>query len=231
VSVMNHWHAWDKRFSVLKNQERRLIVCAGLLCCVLLMYVFAIEPAVLHGTRHGEELTRQRAELVALQKDVAALQERLRDPDAASKRELEAIQSDLGQLDAGLKQYDALLVPPERMTQLLRNLLGKYPGLKLASLKTQAPVPIAGRVGKLIGMTPGKTAQPVPDSLASMYRHGIEITLSGAYPDLLSYAEELQRVSPRPLWSGMQLKVVEYPRSELTFVLYTLSLDPTWLAV
>ena len=44
-------------------------------------------------------------------------------------------------------------------------------------------------------------------------------------------AAELQGVSPRPLWSGLALKVVEYPRSELTFTLYTLSLDLPWLAV
>jgi MSHA biogenesis protein MshJ len=74
----------------------------------------------------------------------------------------------------------------------------------------------------------GEKPAPPPGGI---YRHAIEITLAGSYADLMRYAEELQHVSPRPLWSAIQLKVVEYPRSELTFTLYTLSLDLPWLAV
>ena len=227
MSAGNTWRLLEKRFSSRKTSERRLIFCAGVFCALVLMYVMLVEPAMLYHSSRAEQVDRERAEATALQRDVAALRERLADPDAAMRRELKEAQAELDDLGIDLQRYDALLVPPGRMPQLLHNLLAKHPGLELVSLKTRAPqAEVAGEARKDSGSRASDRLKA-----ASMYRHEMEITLAGAYPDLLAYAEELQRASPRPLWSAMQLKVVEYPRSELTFVLYTLSLDLPWLAV
>src|SRR5262245_12692325 len=109
------WRSLEKRFSARKMSERRLIVCAGVFCTVMLLYVLMVEPAMLYYSARAEEVERQGAEAAALQRDIAALKERVADPDAAMRRDLRDAQADLDDLGIDLKRYDALLVPPARM--------------------------------------------------------------------------------------------------------------------
>ena len=64
-----------------------------------------------------------------------------------------------------------------------------------------------------------------------IYRHGIEVTVSGAYLDLHRYLSELERLPTQLYWSSLDLEATNYPRHTLKLVVYTLSLDPAWLNV
>jgi MSHA biogenesis protein MshJ len=122
-----------------------------------------------------------------------------------------------------------MLVTPAQMPRLLQSLMAKHSSLTLVSLKSLPAAPLLSQTQSQVNaQNNGQKDKPSPGGI---YRHAVEITIAGSYADLSSYAAELQRMTPRPLWSALQLKVVEYPRSELTFTLYTLSLDLPWLAV
>jgi MSHA biogenesis protein MshJ len=118
-----------------------------------------------------------------------------------------------------------MLVTPAQMPRLLQSLMAKHSSLTLVSLKSLPAVPLLPQTQPQNNVPKDK---PAPGGI---YRHAVEITIAGNYAELSSYAAELQHMTPRPLWSALQLKVAEYPRSELTFTLYTLSLDLPWLAV
>ena len=45
------------------------------------------------------------------------------------------------------------------------------------------------------------------------------------------YLEALENMPQRLLWGGMAFKVTEWPRSELTLTVYTLSRERDWLAL
>lgn len=64
-----------------------------------------------------------------------------------------------------------------------------------------------------------------------LYRHGVEIALQGSYPDMVAYMEALEAMPSQLFWAQAKLDVEEYPRARLTLVLYTLSLDQTWIAL
>ena len=59
--------------------------------------------------------------------------------------------------------------------------------------------------------------------------------LVGAFGDklvqLVAYVAELENSPQKLLWGGIRLAAREYPVSELTLTVYTLSLDSTWLVV
>lgn len=65
----------------------------------------------------------------------------------------------------------------------------------------------------------------------NLYQHGIEIKLAGGYQDLLAYVAELDASPQKILRGKINLIVRQYPVSELTVTIYTLSLDARWLVV
>lgn len=222
------------RFSRLQLKERRLVLLATVGALALLSYALLIEPAMLKAKTQQRLLAQQQQELSHTLTRVSGLRDKVRDPDAQLRADLNAARQDIGHIETELRSFDHLLVAPASMPRLLQSLLSKHRGLELVRLNTLPAAPLL-KAPEAAPETsrqarPAQTGTPAPPP-GGIYRHAIEITVAGSYADLTAYAEELQRISPRPLWSGMQLKVVEYPRSELTFTLYTLSLDLPWLAV
>ncbi|MDO9244269.1 MAG: hypothetical protein Q7U32_10740, partial [Rhodocyclaceae bacterium] len=79
------------------------------------------------------------------------------------------------------------------------------------------------------GEKPGATTASMPGG--NIYKHGIEIKLAGNYQDLLAYVNELEASPQKLLWGNLRLAVKKHPVSELTLIVYTLSLDSIWLVV
>jgi MSHA biogenesis protein MshJ len=75
---------------------------------------------------------------------------------------------------------------------------------------------------------PGDNPAPFAGNL---YRHGLELRVSGSYADLGAYVAALERLRPRLLWSGLELDATRHPKVELKLKLYTLSLEKAWLAL
>ena len=231
-------HTLINRYSQLKLNERRLILIGAVAGTLLLGYHFLIEPALQQAATQRGQIEAQGKELADLNNLLPGLRQQAADPDARLRADIGSTQQQLAQIDTELQQYAHLLVAPAQMPRLLQNMLVRHRGLELVSLKTIAAAPLLPPRPEATanGAPAANTAQslgtrPPPPPPGGIYRHGLEITVAGSYTELLAYATELQGVSPRPLWSGLTLKVVEYPRSELTFTLYTLSLDLPWLAV
>ena len=65
----------------------------------------------------------------------------------------------------------------------------------------------------------------------SLYRHGVELTLEGSYPDLLAYLQALEALPQHLLWGGLTLSTDQYPKTVITLRLYTISRDRHWLEI
>lgn len=228
---------YAKRFDKLKLSERRLVLIAAVAGLLLLAYSLFIDPAQQATKAKQAMLASQQTELDTLQQQLIGLREQARTPDATLRRDIADTQRNTASIETELRQFDGLLVTPQQMPRLLQSMLARHRGLELVRLKTLPAAPLLQPVAAT-ATTPlqPNQAQPVAGDKplpppGGIYRHAIEVTVSGSYAELTAYADELQRISPRPLWSAMQLKVLEYPRSELTFTLYTLSLELPWLAV
>ncbi len=72
---------------------------------------------------------------------------------------------------------------------------------------------------------PGVAVKP-PDLL---FRHGVEITLSGSYMDMIAYMEALEGLPTQLFWGKAEFEVEKYPNARLTLTLYTLSMDKKWM--
>jgi MSHA biogenesis protein MshJ len=60
------------------------------------------------------------------------------------------------------------------------------------------------------------------EGASQLYRHGVEMTLTGSYLDLLQYLSRLEALPVRLLWGSGDLQVDQYPTVRLRLQVYTL---------
>jgi MSHA biogenesis protein MshJ len=63
---------------------------------------------------------------------------------------------------------------------------------------------------------------PVKDG-TELFRHGVEMTVTGSYFDLLEYLNDLEKLPGRLLWGPVELQADKYPEVRLTLQVHTLS--------
>jgi len=141
-----------------------------------------------------------------------------RDPDRAARDALAAQEARLAELNGQLERLERSLIPPERMNQVLKNVVQGTGGIRVVGFKTISPQPVA-LPDAAEGTPPG------------YYRHGFEITLSGRYSDLVAYLERLEALPWRLSWSEATLDAAARPLLTLTLTVHTLSLEEAWLRV
>ncbi len=223
------WQGWSSRFAALQPREKYLII--GALAAVILFggYSFWIEPGQQQTARLKKGLAQQQTEQEQLNAQLAGLKSQNTDPDATNHAELQRLRDQLAATERDLKAFDRTLVAPAQATALLKTLLTRHRGLTLVSLNTLAPQPLIDPPAAKEGEKPGATTASLPGG--NIYKHGIEIKLAGSYADLLAYVNELEASPQKLLWGNLRLTVKKHPVSELTLIVYTLSLDSIWLVV
>lgn len=223
--LMNAWGKLAERYASTSLRERRLIAAAAILAPLLVGNALLVEPQFTRARSLGRNIEQQRTLGLDLRAQLDNLQTQLQaDPDAAKKAELAAVEQRLAVADERMKALQGSLVAPEEMNALLESLLAKHAGLKLLSLKTLPPESIMPAPAP----SDGKPAAP---RQFDIYKHGVELRLDGSYLDILAYLDQLEKSDKKLLWGPLQFSVAQYPRAQLTVVVYTLSSDKAWLAI
>jgi MSHA biogenesis protein MshJ len=144
---------------------------------------------------------------------------------------LTQLKQQLLEQDGYLQSRRGRLIEPNKMADLLKQVLNKNGRLQLVALKTLP-------VGLLIEKPKAEKGaeQPVAAGDANndqkqIFKHGVQITVRGGYLELLRYVSALEKMPAQMFWGEASLSVDGYPNSVLTLTLYTLSLDKTWLTV
>lgn len=233
------WQAWSVRFAALQPREKAMVIGATVIAIAFGGHTLWIEPAQLQAARLKKAIEQQQAEQVQVRAQVSALAAQNSDPDAAGRVALQQLREQLAGAESTLKNFERNLIAPTQAPILLQTLLTRHRGLKMLSLATLAPLPLIEppankeKTDKSKAEEPKKSAgDPAPAMPGgNIYKHGIEIRVAGGYHDLLAYVADLEASPQKLLWGDMRLAVKEYPVSELTLTVFTLSLDSTWLVV
>lgn len=222
------WRKWADRYGSRSQREQLLIGAATLALVFFLPLTIWVDPPSKRASTLRTQLDTQQKELDALQAQVAGLKAQLVDPDAANRKALADLQGRLAAIDGEIGSLDDKLVPPQKMGKVLQTVLSRHRGLSLVSLRSLAPEPLLAPPEEKKNAA-AKSAAVVRQE--NIWRHGLEIRIAGSYADLHAYVAELERAPQRLLWGGMALKVIAWPKSELTLTVYTLSRERDWLAV
>jgi MSHA biogenesis protein MshJ len=208
---------YSERVDGATLRERVMIFGAAALVLVFLVNAALLEPLRAKQRRLGAETSQREGELRIVQAEVQRLaRTRGADPDSLNRKRAAELRAQLAALDARMAEEQRRFTSPQRMRQVLEEMLERNKGLRLVELKT---LPITD-----LAASQGQGARRV-------FRHGVELTLTGGYLDLHDYLQALEKLSTQLYWGKVEMSVPAYPQATLKMTVYTLSFDKAWLVV
>lgn len=231
-ALRQRWESLAGRYAALSRREKLLVAAALIMVPPLLGETLVLDGQRTRNAALQKTIAQQSASAAELQNQVLILQQQLLvDPDARAKAEIAALKAEQQMLEEELREAGKSLVPPEQMNALLERLLARHSGLRLISLKTLKPQSVLAEPAAPGGKSEAQLAGKAEAERFDLYRHGVEIRLEGSFAELQAYLAQLEGLQERLLWGHLQYVVSEYPKAEMSLMVYTLSADRTWLAL
>ncbi len=231
------WDRLTRRIDAMSLRERALVFVTLVVLLLVMLNSLLLTPLAARDRVLLLQLQQDEQKNAVMKAQISALITSFNaDPDAVLRSRLVVLRDQAERSGKALTDIQGSLVPPQRMTALLEDILRRNHGLRLVSLKT---LPVTGLIeAEAAAPTKsateptktGVTARPITSSNA-VYRHGVELTVAGSYAELVHYLTELETLPWHMFWGKADLAVEVYPRVNLTLRLYTLSLDPAWLTL
>jgi MSHA biogenesis protein MshJ len=203
------------RFDALSTRERALVAGAALIGTALLWFAVFLDPASVRQRALSAELTTLQQSIYLTTQSIQETNET--DPTVTAQREATKLEQQLAAINTQLAAKSAGLIPPERMVQVIHDVLSRQHGVTLVSLHN----------------SPVTTLVPAATGTASAgpYVHPVEIVVEGSYLDVLAYLHALENLEWRFYWRLLELESTAYPRNRVRIELSTLSLDRDWIGV
>jgi len=159
------------------------------------------------------------------------------DPTTVALHKEKELQAQLKVVNDQLTSRSGGLIEPERMVQVIHDVLSHQRGVTLLSLQNKAVTsliqpPAAERSGDSTAPA-DETAQPATTAIAGggPYVHTVELVVEGQYLDILAYLRALEALPWHFNWKVLELQTRRYPLNHVTIELATLSMDKDWIGV
>jgi len=198
-------------------RERVMLFGAAALALAYVLNALLIQPLRDTQRRLGQEVAQSERELRSVQTELQRLaRERQVDPEAQMRKRAADLRAEVTAPDARIQQEQRLFTTPQRMREVLEEMLERDKRLRLVDLKTLPVADLAAAQGQLA---------------RRVFRHGIELTVAGNYLDLYAYLAALEKIPTQLYWGRVEMSVASYPVATLKLTVYTLSFDQAWLVV
>ena len=231
--LKKHWLKIANRIDAMSLRERAMVFIAIAITVVSLMNALLIDPTLTRQKQLSEQIVRTQQTTSILQGQIQTLLKMsTTDPNAALRIKLAGLRAQSELSGKTLEDIQSRLVSPQQMPALLEDILRRNKSVHLIALKT---LPVEALDGNTASTTkqPGKT-DPAGNSTSSgthVYKHGVEITLTGSYFDLIHYLTAIEALPWRMFWGKAELNVDDSNNITLTLRLYTLSQEQAWISI
>ncbi len=212
--MKNWWKIQSVRIDALSLRERAFLFVTLLASCVALAQVLWLEPAQKHHEQITKKFKTQETELRTLQVDFR---------NSASgtgvvksyQAELEGLKTQIEATNQALKQVPTGGMASEQLPQVLTHFLRRHEGLTLVKVGPVVEPSTKSSVDKVAAVLSGPSLKP----------QGLELTVAGAYPELIRYVQTLERSLPALRWGTMSVMSEKQP-PQLTLQVYLLGESP-----
>jgi MSHA biogenesis protein MshJ len=218
------------RFDAMSLRER-VLVAAALMAAIVMIWMLAVLDPI-----SGKERALT-AEQSALEEQINAAKLGIQtanenDPTTLALAKEKKLQATLDEINVQLASKSAGLIPPERMVQVIHDVLRRQHGVSLVSLHNKPVTSLALSVPPTLEK-PGtqEATTPMPVEQAGPFVHPIEIVIEGSYLDVLAYLKALESLEWRFHWKVLELETKRYPLNRVRIELSTLSMDKDWIGV
>ena len=244
------WRALQRRFDQCAPRERLLLIGAAAAVVLMLSDALWLGPALTQFRAAQRQQMETRSALDALLAEIRTLAERNAALTRQQQGELSHWRQRVRDGDAALRRHEDSLVGPDRMLDLLGQLLARHGEVRVRAMQSLGRSdllgpPPGGAPGQAAAAgaanaatnadgkpaTAGAQASEGAPVMPSLYRHGVELVLEGGFSDLLQTLKALEALPQHVLWGSVSLRVEQHPRSVLTLRVYTISRDRHWLEI
>jgi MSHA biogenesis protein MshJ len=220
-AVFGRMRPFIERLDALTLRERVIIFGAGVALVYIAWQTLLMEPLAARAKIAEQHLADANREMAAIDQVGAASAQ---NPAVAAALRNRALAERLGALDKELNSVAQGYVPPQRMTELLRQLISLEHGLKLVSL-ANLPVQSLSRAAGSAADTPLAADDRGP------FLHPVEIVVEGDYGSVVAYLRALEAMPWRIHWREVELTAGDYPQNRVRIVIGALSLSRDWMSV
>lgn len=199
----------------LQVRERALLLAVLVLAFATATYGIGQYSGLTDHQAQREQIERLSRTLDANEEALATLRDARDNPRARTLIERNAeLEDELAALEERIARITDVLIPPEQMVRVLRELLD-HNNLTLVRLNVQ-PVTRVRDAGE------GATA---------LYQHRLELDLTGHFDGLTAYLEAIEALPWQLFWDRMTIETRDYPRLDIRLRVHTLSGQEAWLNV
>lgn len=206
-----HWIKIKKQINARTQRERVLLLVTGLTVIWVMMFNGFISSSSNVLSDSSEEKQNIEQEYKASAHELALVKAKLQKlTDDKPNAQVLQLQEILKTHNETLNHYRQKLIKPEVVPVLLDKLLSDFAGLTLVDVQSLTPKELKSN---------------------TLYRHGIRLTFSGEYKDMLAYVKKVEAL-PYPLWwDDIEYKITQFPQATIVITLYTLSEHQNWIGV
>ncbi|MDN3650616.1 hypothetical protein QWZ13_17055 [Reinekea marina] len=166
--------------------------------------------SVINATKQYKEETE------TYQKELADLESAANNPRiVALQNSNQKLEESIEKLDTRIDKIASLLITPERMASVIRQILNKQSNLTLQRFHVLPVVKL----------------QASTDIDTIFYQHTIEITLTGEFEAFVSYLETIEALPEELFWDDLIIDTQSFPQLEFKLQVHTLSRQEEWLNV
>lgn len=229
--IMQYWVKLNATVNALSLRERALIFAAAAFLLVTALNGLLLDPLAAQQKRMSAQVVQQQEKIKEIDAQIESLLHAKRYRETSPEhRRLAQIKQQLAEGEAYIRSRQDRLVPAEKISGLLEQVLKKNGRLELVKLQTLPVTPFIEQPAPGHGSEPDMVAAP-GSAEKHIFKHGVQMTVRGGYADMVDYLAALERMPTQMLWGMAKLNVIKYPTAELTFTVYTLSLEKTWLRI
>lgn len=235
MSKVSKWQELRDKTAALSLRERVILAVTLVVLIAVLWLQFSFDAQLKNFDKvtkdaqvSGEEMVAQTEALLALEAKLA------NDPNAPLRAEKERLDKKLEQVGQEIEARLQHLVAPERMADLVRQVLSDYKGLTLVSAENLPAAPLELDIGKSsaakMDAADKKDAVLEAGDQAVIFEHGFKLTLHGSYFSALEFVQRLEQMEGF-YWRMLDYEVKDYPNALIVIHVSTLSLDKEWIGV
>lgn len=221
VVKVKQWANWLDQRSL---RERVLLAAVVLVVAFLVFDALVFHPQAQKSRHLKGQIGTLATTLAELDRQTETVLLRAKeDPDREHRAQKQQLQTELASLDERLKALTVDLISPCDMAEVLRELLIRQQGLRLVHLENLAPV----------ALLPSEAESVESDSEphTNLYRHPVRIIVSGTYLQAVAYLRDLEKLPRKLFWDELEIVVGDYPQTEISLMVYTLSHRKGWIGV
>ena len=227
--IKQQWLQLQARFNALKQREQGLITAVGVIVVLALCDQLFWTPFTRSNTQQKNHIAELQTQRNNLQSEHAAVKARLaEDPNAELRRSVDAVRARIDEQNQRLAKLTVDLIPPEKMADVLREVLNQRRELQLIALQNEpATYAFAPREKE-------KNSEAVSEENESVmpvvvFRHGLTLQLRGRYFEIVNYLQALEQLPWHFYWEKLDYTVDKYPDADVTVKIYTLSNREGWI--